>query len=108
MSRYFVLLFQCTSTVLKEPDGIIHTYLGPRSSAEHSLRFRDSALAGSDEFSLTPLIFNAYQLLESKQRQVFHVKSGILCLMCWMKTATSLKVTLMNSQGGVMYTCPTE
>lgn len=41
------------------------SYLGPRSSAEHSLRFRDSALAGSDEFSPTPLILNAYQRLES-------------------------------------------
>lgn len=45
------------------------SYLGPRSSAEHSLRFRDSALAGSDEFSPTPLILNAYQRLENEQRQ---------------------------------------
>lgn len=41
----------------------VQSYLGPKSSAEHSLRFRDSALAGSDEFSPTPLILNAYQRL---------------------------------------------
>lgn len=44
-------------------------YLGPRSSAEHSLRFRDSALAGSEEFSLTPLILNAYQRLGKNKTQ---------------------------------------
>ncbi len=44
-------------------------YLGPRSSAEHSLRFRESALAGSDEFSPTPLILNAYQRLKNEHRQ---------------------------------------
>lgn len=48
-----------------------NTYLGPKSSAEHSLRFRDSTLAGSDEFSLTPLILNAYQRLEIKYRNMF-------------------------------------
>ena len=47
-----------------------NTYLGPKSSAEHSLRFRDSTLAGSDEFSLTPLILNAYQRLEMKHRNI--------------------------------------
>lgn len=41
----------------------VKSYLGPKSSVEHSLRFRDSALAGSDEFSPTPLILNAYQRL---------------------------------------------
>lgn len=44
-------------------------YLGPRSSAEHSLRFRDSALPGSDEFSPTPLILNAYQRLENEHKE---------------------------------------
>lgn len=47
----------------------LESYLGPRSSAGHSLRFRDSALAGSDGFSPTPLILNAYQRLESKGKQ---------------------------------------
>lgn len=45
---------------------ILEAYLGPMSSAEHSLRFRASALAGSDEFSPTPLIINAYQRLQIK------------------------------------------
>lgn len=50
------------------------TYLGPRSSVEHSLRFRDSALAGSDEFSPTPLILNAYQRLEYKHTEARQFK----------------------------------
>lgn len=53
-------------------------HLGPFGSAEHSLRFRDSALAGSDEFSPTPLIVNAYQLLDKQKAQVLHVKTKLL------------------------------
>lgn len=52
----------------------IPSYLGPRCSAEHSLRFRDSALAGSDELSPTPLILTAYQRLEIEHKQVTKYK----------------------------------
>lgn len=45
------------------------SYLGPKSSDEQSLRFRDSALAGSDGISPTPLIIKAYQRL--KHRSMF-------------------------------------
>lgn len=45
-------------------------YLGPKSSEEQSLRFRDSALAGSDGVSPTPLIINAYQRLK-KEKHAF-------------------------------------
>lgn len=45
------------------------SYLGPKSSDEQSLRFRDSALAGSDGISPTPLIIKAYQRL--KRRSMF-------------------------------------
>lgn len=57
------------------------SYLGPKSSAEHSLRFRDSALAGSDEFSPTPLILNAYQRLETKQTHgsLWNMNAGNKC-----------------------------
>lgn len=52
------------------------SYLGPRSSAGHSLRFLDSALAGSDEFSPTPLILNAYQRLEDKRSHRYGFTDG--------------------------------
>lgn len=42
------------------------SYLGPKSSDEQSLRFRDSALAGSDGVSPTPLIIKAYQRLKHR------------------------------------------
>lgn len=42
------------------------SYLGPRSSDEQSLRLRDSALAGSDGVSPTPLIIKAYQRLKHR------------------------------------------
>lgn len=56
-------------------------YLGPMRSTEHSLRFLDSALAGSDEFSPTPLMINAYQCLKNihkktKFRQIFRSASN--------------------------------
>lgn len=44
------------------------SHLGPKSSEEQSLRFRGSALAGSDGVSPTPLIINAYQRLKNKYR----------------------------------------
>lgn len=55
----------------------LKSYLGPRSSAGHSLRFRDSALAGSDGFSPTPLILNAYQRLEKQEKTVLHMRHCI-------------------------------
>lgn len=42
------------------------SHLGPKSSEEQSLRFRGSALAGSDGVSPTPLIINAYQRLKNR------------------------------------------
>ncbi len=53
------------------------SYLGPKSSVAHSLRFRDSALAGSDEFSPTPLILNAYQRLENENTETKNVNVHI-------------------------------
>ncbi len=71
------------------------SYLGPRSSAEHSLRFRDSALAGSDEFSPTPLILNAYQRLEkTKTWNVWHKR---------VKTHTTSHGTTTNSNSRIMW-----
>lgn len=60
--------------VLQKEDGSIpdfrgmktKSYLGPRSSDEQSLRLRDSALAGSDGVSPTPLIIKAYQRLKHR------------------------------------------
>lgn len=51
------------------------SYLGPKSSDEQSLRFRDSALAGSDGVSPTPLIIKAYQCL--KHRNILQLNANI-------------------------------
>lgn len=53
-------------------------YLGPKSSDEQSLRFRDSALAGSDGVSPTPLIIKAYQRLK-RRIHLNKCKHGAVC-----------------------------
>lgn len=54
------------------------SYLGPKSSDEQSLRFRDSALEGSDGVSPTPLIIKAYQRLKHRNMLSFNANIDVL------------------------------